>query len=90
MNKTEFVAFIAEKNDITKTDAKEMVDVVTTAIISALENGDEVALTGFGKFSVVEREERTARNPQTGAAMTIPAHKAPKFSFGKNVKDSIR
>lgn len=90
MNKTEFVAFIAEKNDITKTDAKEMVDVVTTAIISALENGDEVSLTGFGKFTVVEREERTARNPQTGEAMTVPAHKAPKFSFGKNVKDAIR
>lgn len=90
MNKTEFVAFIAEKNDITKTDAKEMVDIVTTAITSALENGDEVSLSGFGKFTVVEREERTARNPQTGEAMTVPAHKAPKFSFAKNVKDSVR
>lgn len=90
MNKTEFVAFIAEKNEISKSAAKEMVDVVTTAIASSLENGDEVSLAGFGKFTVVERDERTARNPQTGEAMTIPAHKAPKFSFAKNIKDAIR
>lgn len=90
MNKTEFVAFVAEKNDITKTDAKEMIDIVTASITSALENGDEVSLAGFGKFTVVERDERTARNPQTGEAMTVPAHKAPKFSFAKNIKDAIR
>lgn len=90
MNKAEFVAFVAEKNDITKTDAKEMIDIVTTSITSALENGDEVSLAGFGKFTVVERDERTARNPQTGEAMTVPAHKAPKFSFAKNIKDAIR
>lgn len=90
MNKAEFVAFVAEKNDITKTDAKEMIDIVTASITSALENGDEVSLAGFGKFTVVERDERTARNPQTGEAMTVPAHKAPKFSFAKNIKDAIR
>lgn len=90
MNKADFVAYIAEKNDITKTDSKEMLDIITTALVSAIEEGHEVSLAGFGKFTVVERDERTARNPQTGEAMTVPAHKAPKFSFAKNIKDAIR
>ena len=90
MNKTEFVTYIAEQNDMTKADAKEALDAVTSSIISALESGEEVSLTGFGKFSVSMRGERTARNPKTGEAMTVPAHKAPKFSFGKNVKEAVR
>jgi DNA-binding protein HU-beta len=90
MNKTEFIAAIAEKNGMTKKAAAEAVAAVTSTIVDVLKNGDEVALAGFGKFSVVDVAEREARNPQTGETMTVAAHKAPKFKFASNVKADIR
>ena len=90
MNKTEFVEFIAEKYEISKTEAKKAVDMVQTSIKEVLENGDEVNLTGFGKYSVVHKEAGEARNPSTGGTITVPAHDVPKFSFSKAFKDAIR
>ena len=90
MNKTEFVEFIAEKHDTSKVEAKKALDMVLTSITEALENGDEVNLTGFGKFSVVHKEAGEARNPSTGGTITVPAHDVPKCSFSKAFKDAIR
>ena len=90
MNKTEFVEFIAEKHDTSKVEAKKALDMVLTSIPEVLENGDEVNLTGFGKYSVVHKEAGEARNPSTGGTITVPAHDVPKFSFSKAFKDSIR
>ena len=90
MNKTEFIAAVAEKNGCTKKAAAETVSVVLDTIVETRKKGDEVALAGFGKFSVVDVAEREARNPQTGETMTVAAHKAPKFKFASNVKADIR
>lgn len=90
MNKAEFIASIAEKGGMTKKAAGETVNLVLGTITDALVNGEEVALAGFGKFSVVDVPEREARNPQTGEAMTVEAHKAPKFKFASNVKAEVR
>ena len=90
MNKTEFVDFIAEKHDTSKVEAKKALDMVLTSITEALENGDEVNLTGFGKYFIVHKEAGEARNPSTGGTITVPAHDVPKFSFSKAFKDSIR
>lgn len=90
MNKADFIARIAEKNGMTKKAAGETVNLVLDTITDALYDGEEVALAGFGKFSVVEVEARQGHNPQTGESMTIEAHKAPKFKFASNVKASIR
>lgn len=90
MNKTEFVNYIAENNDLTKKDAKETLDMVLDSITKALEDGQEISLQGFGKFSVVEKQARKGHNVKTGESIDIPAHKAPKFSFAKNVKEFIR
>ena len=90
MNKTEFVDFIAEKHGTSKVEAKKSLEMVLTSLTEALENGDEVNLTGFGKFSVVHKEAGEARNPSTGGTITVPAHDVPKFSFSKAFKDSIR
>jgi DNA-binding protein HU-beta len=49
-----------------------------------------VTLVGFGTFSVVKRKSRKGRNPRTGAVITIPAAKLPKFTAGKALKDSIK
>ena len=89
-NKTEFIEFMAEKHGISKVEAKKALDMVKTSIMEVLKNGDEINLTGFGKFSVVHKDEGEARNPSTGGTITVPAHDVPKFSFSKAFKDSIR
>ena len=81
MNKTEFIAAVAEKAEISKKDS----DVVA----EQLKAGDKVQLVGFGTFEVSERAAREGRNPQTGETMTIAACKAPKFKAGKALKDAI-
>lgn len=90
MNKAEFIASIAEKNGMTKKAAGETVNLVLDAITDALTQGEEVALAGFGKFSVVEVEARERRNPVTGETFMAEAHKAPKFKFASNVKAEVR
>ena len=90
MNKTEFIAAVAAKADITKKDSAVLVNAVLDTIVDTLKNGDDVAITGFGKFSVAEVAERNGHNPSTGEAIVIPAHKAPKFKFASNVKEDIR
>ncbi len=90
MNKADFIAAVAEKTGSTKKAAGEAVNVVLDTIVETLQKGEEVAITGFGKFHVVDVAEREARNPQTGETMTVAAHKAPKFKFASNVKAEIR
>jgi len=55
-----------------------------------LKKGQKVTLVGFGTFSVVKRKARKGRNPRTGAVITIPAAKTPKFTSGKALKDAVR
>ena len=90
MNKTEFIAAIAEKTGSTKKAAGETVNLVLDTIVETLKKGEEVAVAGFGKFYVADVAEREAHNPSTGEAMTVAAHKAPKFKFASNVKADIR
>lgn len=90
MNKTEFVSALAEKTGISKKVANENLNTVLDTIVETLKSGEDVALAGFGKFSVVDVPERECRNPQTGETMTVDAHKAPKFKFASNVKADIR
>ena len=85
MNKADLVTAMAEKAGISKKDAKAFTDIVA----EELKKGEKIQLVGFGTFEVSERAARTGRNPQTGAEMTIPASKAPKFKAGKALKDSL-
>ena len=85
MNKTELVAAIAEKAELSKKDAEKALKAFT----EQLKNGDKLQLVGFGTFEVAERAARTGQNPQTGKAIEIPASKAPKFKAGKALKDTV-
>jgi DNA-binding protein HU-beta len=58
-------------------------------VTEALKSGEEVRITGFGKFSVRERKAREGRNPQTGEKMKIPASKVPAFSAGNALKEAV-
>jgi DNA-binding protein HU-beta len=85
MNTTELVDAVTEANEISKAKAKEVVNSILAAIIGAAKRGDEVAIAGFGRFSVTERPAREGRNPRTGEALNIPASKALSFKMSKSV-----
>ena len=89
MNKTEFVAAVAENAGISKKDAEAAVKAFGAVVAEELKKGEKIQLVGFGTFEVSERAAREGRNPQTGAPMKIAASKAPKFSAGKALKDLV-
>ena len=89
MNKNELIAAVADKTSLAKGDATAAVEAVFEVITSALKEGDEVRVVGFGTFVVTQRKAGKGRNPQTGEEIDIPASKAPKFRAGKGLKDAI-
>ena len=89
MNKTELVAAVAEKAEISKKDSEKALKAFVDVVTEQLKAGDKVQLVGFGTFEVSERAAREGRNPQTGKTMKIEACKAPKFKAGKALKDAI-
>lgn len=89
MNKSELVAKIADKSDISKAAAERALQATVDAVTAALKKGDSVTLVGFGTFSVSRRGSRKGKNPRTGATITIKARNTPKFKPGKALKDSV-
>lgn len=89
MNNTELAEEIANAQGLTKSDARKVVDSVFAAIGAAAAKGDEIALSGFGKFKVKTTLEREGRNPATGEAMTIKASKKLTFTPAKAIKDRL-
>ena len=89
MNKTELVAAMAEKTELSKKDAEKALKAFTDVVAEELKKGEKVQLVGLGTFEVAEREAREGRNPRTGETMTIAASKSPKFKAGKALKDSL-
>ena len=89
MNKTQLIEAVAAKADIKKKDAEAAVNALTDVIAEALKAGEKVQLVGFGTFEVKARAAREGRNPKTGATIKIAASKAPAFSAGKGLKDTV-
>lgn len=89
MNKTELIAAVAEKAEISKKDSEKALKAFVDVVTEQLKDGDKVQVVGFGTFEVSERAAREGRNPQTGETMKIAACKAPKFKAGKALKDAI-
>ncbi len=89
MNKSDLIAAMVEKAEITKKDAEKALKAFEEAVTEELKKGGKVQLVGFGTFEVSERAERVGRNPQTGEDMIIAASKAPKFKAGKALKDAV-
>lgn len=89
MNKTELVAAVAAKAELSKKDAEKAVKAFTDAVAEELEKGGKVQLVGFGTFEVTQREAREGRNPRTGKTMMVAASKTPKFKAGKALKDQV-
>jgi DNA-binding protein HU-beta len=89
VKKTELIEAIAQRADVPKSQAQKHFDAFEEVVTSALKGGDEVQITGFGKFYVREQKARDGRNPQSGEKMRIPAGKVPTFSAGNSLKESI-
>ena len=90
MTKADLVEKIAKDAGITKAQAEKAANSTLAAMTDALKAGDKVTLVGFGSFSVSDRKARVGRNPQTGAALKIPARKAVSFSAGKPLKEAVQ
>ena len=88
MNKSEFITHIAQNYDCTKVEATKIIDTFTDAVTKSLVKGNDVALVGFGNFTVSKVPARVGRNPRTGQSMQISAYNQPKFKAGKNLKDA--
>ncbi|WP_222843009.1 MULTISPECIES: nucleoid-associated protein HU-beta [Idiomarina] len=89
VNKSQLIDKIAAGADISKAAAGRALDSMIDAVTEALKKDDQVALVGFGTFSVRERSARTGRNPQTGETIQIAAAKVPSFKAGKALKDAV-
>ena len=89
MNKSELVAAISAKAEISKKDAEAALGAFIDVTKEALKKGEKIQLVGFGTFEVSKREARIGRNPQSGEEMKIPAMYVPKFKAGKALKDAV-
>lgn len=89
MNKTELIAAVAEKANISKKDADSAVNAVINTIMETVAKDEKVQLVGFGTFELRCRNERQGRDPRTNAPITIPASKIPAFKAGKAFKDAM-
>ena len=89
MNKQDLVLQLANKEQLTQKKADEIISTTLESIMKALSKGEKVTLVGFGTFEPRKRKERRGRNPKTGQEIQIPASVAPKFSAGKQFKQSV-
>ena len=89
MNKQELIQSLAKKFELSNTKADEVIKHILESIKTSLIKNKPVAFIGFGTFSVKKRSARNGRNPKTGEAIKIPAHKVVRFSVGKKLKEGI-
>ena len=90
MNKTELIEKIADEANGSKSEAQKFFEAFTNVVESELKKGNQVQITGFGKFYVQQRDARQGINPQTKQRINIAASKVPKFTAGNALKDSIK
>jgi DNA-binding protein HU-beta len=90
MNQAELVDEVAGKVGLTKKEAGNAVDAITSAISDTLAMNEKVTLVGFGTFQVMQRKARTGVNLQTRKPINIPAKKVPKFLPGRDLREKVK
>ena len=91
MNKAELAQLLAEKLNVSKREAEDMLNAFVDLTIAELKKGGEVVLTGFGAFMVKQRAARMGVNPQNPSQkIQIPAVRVPKFKAGKALKNALK
>jgi DNA-binding protein HU-beta len=89
MNKTDLVNVVMAETSLPEKDVKAVINATLAAVSNALKEGDKVQLLGFGTFETKEVEAREGRNPKTGEAIKIDAHKKAHFTSAQALKDHI-
>ena len=89
MNKAELIDAVAAAADLSKSDAGKAVEAVTSTVAKTLGSGGQVAIVGFGTFSVKHRAAREGRNPKTGEAVALPGKHVPHFKPGKELRERV-
>ena len=90
LNKKEIAELVADKHNLTKKEASEIIDLIFETMTETLKKGNRVDISGFGKFEVKTRAARTGINPQTKEQIEIPESKVPAFKASKNLKENVR
>ena len=90
MTKAELVDQVADRADLTKTEASRAVDAVLATVEDALRRGSDVTVAGFGKFHVSERGARLGVNPRTGERIQIAATRVPRLTPGSGLKSAVK
>ena len=89
MIKSELIEKIAQDNNLSKTDAKRVIETIFNELRQALVNGNRVELREFGVLSVRQRKARKGRNPKTGTTVNVAAKRVPFFKAGKSVIEAL-
>jgi len=89
LTKADLTQAVSTKTDYEKWRSAELVDTVFEIIRQTLESGEDVLISGFGKFSVLEKQERRGRNPKTGEPMTIAPRKVVTFKYAGLLRKRI-
>ena len=90
MNKIEFCAKMAERTGMSKAECQRQYENVMGNLYDFVSEGEEVSIFGVGVFKIETKEERQARNPATGEAISIPTHKSVRFKLSKSLKDNVK
>ena len=89
LTKVNIVNSISEQIGYAKNHSYEIVESLLEIIKKALESGDHVLVSGFGKFCVKEKKQRKGRNPATGEDMMLRPRKVVKFKWSGRLRDKI-
>jgi len=89
LTKGDLIDILAEGTGLTKVETAAVVDGMIATMSYALKKGDSIDIRGFGRFKVVQRKQRKARNPRTGEEIIVPARKMPVFRCSKDLRDYV-
>ena len=89
MTKSDIVEKVLAKRNLPKREVIDIVDTLLNIIKDTLESGEQVKISGFGKFEIHQKHDRRGRNPQTGESITITARKILTFKPSMLLKQAI-
>jgi len=89
LTKDHLISFVAEANGYPRNKSAELIETLLELIKSKLVSGEDVLISGFGKFCVKEKRERRGRNPATGEEMMLDARKVVTFKCSGQLRDKV-
>jgi len=86
LTRAAMVRSLVNKLGLSKTDARELVDIFIEELVASLAVGEQVKLSGFGNFDLRDKKKRPGRNPKTGETIPIPARRVVTFRAGNKLR----